>query len=289
MQSRSKGNAQGIDVSHWQGNIDWSKVVASGISFVFIKATQNSMDAKFLEYVKGAKAAGLLVGAYHYLDDKVTTVEMARSAAQTFFKAIVAAGGVDLFDLPFVLDYESNKSKLSAQTITAIAKAFMGEIQRYTGRTPMLYTYPAFIVHFSGLTQYPLWIARYSNLVPADASGWNRWDFWQYSNGQLGGCLPNGKRNVPGISEPVDLNEFAGSVDELRIRYSKSTKGENEVTREEYTALEKRVAKLEEKIPAPKWFVQEFGSADLGGLIAEPEFTFEGWRTLAVGLRASKK
>lgn len=59
-----------------------------------------------------------------------------------------------------------------------------------------------------------------------------------------------------------------------------------------FDKLEKRVNELEkavEKIPAPKWFVQEFGSADLGGLISEPEFTAEGWRTLAVGLRATKK
>ncbi|WP_068786603.1 M15 family metallopeptidase [Paenibacillus phocaensis] len=59
-----------------------------------------------------------------------------------------------------------------------------------------------------------------------------------------------------------------------------------------FDKLEKRVNELEkavEKIPAPKWFVQEFGSADLGGLISEPEFTAEGWRTLAIGLRATKK
>ncbi|MWV43860.1 hypothetical protein GRF59_09455 [Paenibacillus sp. HJL G12] len=59
-----------------------------------------------------------------------------------------------MFELQFVLDYESNKNKLSAQTITAIAKAFMEELQRYTDRVPMLYTYPAFIGNFSGLNQY---------------------------------------------------------------------------------------------------------------------------------------
>lgn len=232
MQNRDKGNAQGIDVSHHQGVIDWPAVAAAGISFAFIKATQNSMDPKFLVNVKAAKAAGLLIGAYHYLDDKVTSTDMARAAAQTFFKAIVAAGGVNLFDLPFVLDYESNENKLSALTITAIAKAFMEEIQRYSGRVPMLYTYPSFIGNFTGLTQYPLWIARYSTQAPVDASGWKRWEFWQYSDGAAGGVLPIGGRKLPGISGPVDLNEFDGTVAELGAKYSKKVKEEKPVTQE---------------------------------------------------------
>ena len=227
MQNRSKGNAQGIDVSHWQGVIDWSKVAAAGISFAFIKATQNSMDNKFLANVKGAKAAGLLVGAYHYVDDSVTTPDKARAAAQVFYNAIKAAGGPEVFDLPFVMDYESNKGGLTPAGCTAVAKAFLEEVERLTGRKPMVYTYPSFISRFSGLTNYPLWIARYSNQAPADASGWKRWEFWQYSDGTLGGELPGGGRKIPGISGPVDLNEFDGTVDELRRRYGKKQTGKD--------------------------------------------------------------
>ncbi|MBA9088827.1 peptidoglycan L-alanyl-D-glutamate endopeptidase CwlK [Fontibacillus solani] len=67
---------------------------------------------------------------------------------------------------------------------------------------------------------------------------------------------------------------------------------EDEEMKEELAKLAKRVADLEaaaECVPAPKWFVAEFGSADLNGLISEPKFTLEGWRTLAVGLRVGKK
>lgn len=63
---------------------------------------------------------------------------------------------------------------------------------------------------------------------------------------------------------------------------------EDDSMREELNRLTKRVSDLEavaKRVPAPKWFVSEFGSADLGGVISEPEFTLEGWRTLAVGLR----
>ncbi|MDQ0046053.1 GH25 family lysozyme M1 (1,4-beta-N-acetylmuramidase) [Paenibacillus polymyxa] len=70
MQTRKKGNAQGIDVSRYQGNIDWNVVKADGISFTFIKASQGQryVDPTFLTNAKGAKAAGVLLGAYHFLD-----------------------------------------------------------------------------------------------------------------------------------------------------------------------------------------------------------------------------
>lgn len=229
MQSRKQGNAQGIDVSHWQGAIDWHQVAASGISFAFIKATQNSMDKRFLDNVIGAKAAGVLVGAYHYMDDSVTTADQAKAAAQVFYTAIQAAGGVKVFDLPFVMDYESNKNNLNKATITMVAKSFLNEIYRLTGVIPMVYTYPSFISNFSGLNHYPLWIARYSaTQKPVDAAGWTRWTFWQYSDGSEGGVLPNGTRKINGISGSVDLNEFDGTIDELKERYSNQAAGKDD-------------------------------------------------------------
>ncbi|MEC0233748.1 GH25 family lysozyme [Paenibacillus kribbensis] len=223
MQARKKGNAQGIDVSHHQGAIDFKKVAADGISFVFIKATQGqSFRSKtFLRFVKDAKAAGLLIGAYHYVDDSATTPESARQEVANFVSAINAAGGIQAFDLPPVMDYESNKSNLSKAAVTAVAKAFLQEVERLTGVRPIVYTYPSFIGNFSGLSGYPLWIARYSaTQVPPDASGWASWDFWQYSDGQYGGELPNGKMRVNGIAGPVDLNEYNGTAEQLQARFT---------------------------------------------------------------------
>ncbi|MGM1023405.1 MAG: GH25 family lysozyme [Bacillota bacterium] len=224
MQQRNVRNAQGIDVSHHQGNIDFKKVAADGISFVFIKATQGKSfrSSKFLQFVKAAKAAGLLIGAYHYVDDSAISPEAARLEAANFFKAIQAAGGIEVFDLPPVMDYESNKSGLSKAAVTAVAEAFLQEVERLTGVRPIVYTYPSFIGNFTGLSDYPLWIARYSaTQVPSGASGWSRWYFWQYSDGSAGGTLPSGTRKVAGIAGPVDLNEFDGTADELRTRFSK--------------------------------------------------------------------
>ncbi|MNW32456.1 Lysozyme M1 precursor [compost metagenome] len=224
MQTRKKGNAQGIDVSHHQGDINFKKVAADSISFVFIKATQGkSFRSKtFLKFVKDAKAAGLMIGAYHYIDDAAITPDLARKEAANFVSAIKDAGGASTFDLPPVMDYESNKSGLSKTAVTAVAKAFLQEVERLTGVRPIVYTYPSFIGNFSGLSGYPLWIARYhATKVPPDASGWSRWDFWQYSDGQYGGTLPSGTRKVSGIAGPVDLNEYNGTVDELRTRFAK--------------------------------------------------------------------
>ncbi|MEK4456820.1 GH25 family lysozyme [Paenibacillus sp. FSL R10-2748] len=226
MQARKKGNAQGIDVSRYQGKIDWKAVKEDGLSFAFIKASQGKSyrDKTFIGNAQAARAVGVLVGAYHYVDDSAITPEDARKEAANFVSAINSAGGIASFDLPPVMDYESNKSGLSKAAVTAVAKAFLQEIERLTGVRPIVYTYPSFIGNFSGLSDYPLWIARYSaTQVPSGASGWSRWDFWQYSDGSAGGALPSGTRKVAGIAGPVDLNEFDGTADELRTRFRKKT------------------------------------------------------------------
>lgn len=224
MQQRNTRNAQGIDVSRYQGKIDWNAVKNDGISFAFIKASQGKSyrDKTFIGNAQAARAVGVLVGAYHYVDDSAITPEDARKEAANFVSAINSAGGIASFDLPPVMDYESNKSGLSKAALTAVGRTFLAEVERLTGVRPIVYTYPSFIGNFSGLSDYPLWIARYSaTQVPPGASGWSRWDFWQYSDGSAGGTLPSGIRKVAGIAGPVDLNEFDGTADELRMRFSK--------------------------------------------------------------------
>lgn len=257
MQTRKAGNAQGIDVSHHNGNIDFKKVAADGVSFAFIKATQGESfrSSKFLQFVKDAKAAGLLIGAYHYVDDSAGSVAAAKAEAKNFFNAIQAAGGISVFDLPPVMDYESNKNGHSKATITAVAKTFLEEIHKLTGVKPLVYTYPAFIGNFTGLSSYPLWIARYSTQTPADASGWTRWDFWQYSDGAAGGYLPGGSRKVDGISGAVDLNEFDGTVAELKAKYTKTVKGEDKpVTERDINVPSKWAEAAWEEVTANGYF-----------------------------------
>ncbi|MMZ54911.1 Lysozyme M1 precursor [compost metagenome] len=211
MQRRNSRNAQGIDVSRYQGNIDWKAVKADGISFAFIKASQGQryVDPTFTTNAKGARAAGVMLGAYHFLD--ATSVEAAKAEARHFADVMDQVGGAKALDLPAVMDYENNPSNLSKTIISAVALAFLIELERLTGRKPIIYTGNAFAANFNAsLGGYPLWIARYSETrVPSDTVTWKRWDIWQYSD--------SGK--IAGIKGNVDMNEFDGTTDELRKRF----------------------------------------------------------------------
>ncbi|CAI6086716.1 GH25 family lysozyme [Cohnella sp. JJ-181] len=225
MQKRNSNNAEGIDVSHHNGKVDWDKVAADGISFVFLKASQGKSfrDDTFPGHVKAARDAGLLVGAYHFVDAK-TEAEAKREAAN-FAGAIAAAGGGQLLDLPPVMDYENNPGNLSRTQINAVAMTFLGELERLTGRRPLVYTGNTFGFNFGPLLSgYPLWIARYSASIPPDNNqAWREWAFWQYSDGRAGGMRPSGSRKVAGLAGAVDLNVYAGTVEELRAAYGPKT------------------------------------------------------------------
>lgn len=222
MQARSNNNAQGVDVSHHNGAIDWPKVAADGISFAFLKASegQSYRDNTFTGHLKAARAVGVLVGAYHFVN--ATTEAAAKAEAANFANAISAAGGAELLDLPPVMDYENNPGNLSKPQINAVAIAFLTEVERLTGRRPMIYTGSSFASNFGPLqSPYPLWIARYSVVVPPDTSAWSKWAFWQYSDGAQGGTRKNGTRKVAGIGGNVDLNEYAGTIADLQLAFGK--------------------------------------------------------------------
>ncbi|MFD1952725.1 glycoside hydrolase family 25 protein [Paenibacillus thailandensis] len=245
MQTRSDGNAQGIDVSRYQGKIDWGKVKADGISFVFAKATESVgyRDPTFEDNIAGAKAAGLATGAYHFVTAR--TVEAARKEAANFARAIMAVGGVEL---PPAMDYENNPGNLNKTVINAVARAFLKEIESITGKRPIIYTGNSFAGNFDdSLAAYPLWVARYSNSAPFDVAGWDRWTFWQYSDGGTGGQRPGGGRRVSGIAGPVDLNEYAGTEEDLFKKYvfMKEEEPMTEAEKQQVAALENRIAALE--------------------------------------------
>ncbi|KAF6576447.1 glycoside hydrolase family 25 protein [Paenibacillus polymyxa] len=238
MQNRSPNAAEGIDVSRYQGTIDWKRVRADGKSFAFIKASQGQryVDPTFITNAKGIKAAGLLLGAYHFVD--ATNVNAAKAEARHFAEVLEQVGGVKVLDLPAVMDYENNPGSLSSAAIHEIALAFLTEFERVSGSKPMVYTGNAFATHFKvPLGSYKLWIARYSTRVPNDTTPWKLWDFWQYSD----------SGRVEGIQGPVDLNVYAGTEAELRQAFA-GEEGEEPMTAEEKAAfktLQQQVAALE--------------------------------------------
>ncbi len=188
-------------MSHYQGSIDWMKVKAAGISFAFLKATEGTtfVDDRYAENLQGAKQAGLIVGAYHFF--RASTEAVAQAEADFFIEVVGRSGGFRQVDLPPVIDAE-----VSENTPAAV-RAWVDRVKEKTGKTSILYTYPSFIDDYLGssLSDLPLWLASYSRNQPANRGGWDRWVFLQYSE----------SGTVPGISGPVDLDEYSGSVDEL--------------------------------------------------------------------------
>ncbi|AOH54590.1 hypothetical protein ABE28_009535 [Peribacillus muralis] len=180
---------KGIDVSHWQGSINWGRVAKDGVQFVFIKATEGTKYSKlsyFKENAPEALAAGLKVGAYHYA--KFSTAAEARAEAAYFLIAVSSFA----LNYPLVLDLEENKKAAGKHALTDAALAFLEAVEE-AGHTAMLYTGKSFLENAldeSRLTKYPLWIARYNSKLGRST------DIWQHSD----------SGNVDGIRTKVDLN-----------------------------------------------------------------------------------
>ncbi|HDR7544562.1 MULTISPECIES: GH25 family lysozyme [Bacillus] len=189
MQNRSSSNVTFIDVSHWEGNIDWNAVKASGIPAAYAKATEgvNYIDPTFTKNVQAARSANVLIGAYHFARPEQND---AISEAK-YFVSILQSNQTDLMP---VLDLESPKdpsnSNLTGSAISNWARSFINYVKQATGKDVMLYTGVWYINEFgiSGLSDIPLWIAKYSSTPPADAGGWTAWTAWQYTDsGQISG------------------------------------------------------------------------------------------------------
>ncbi len=193
MQSRSDNNLWGIDVSHYQGDIDWTQVAQAGVQFAFVKATEGLgiTDGKFLQNVEGANTAGVAVGCYHYAHPEINSVE----AEIEFFLGIIQGQPLQM---PHVLDLEGKASTLDREELTQWALKWLREVKSRTGHPVMLYTGAYFARDEVGpeLGEFPLWIAHYGTDTPLANSTWDRWVVFQVSDS--GSC--------PGIIGLVDMN-----------------------------------------------------------------------------------
>jgi len=205
----------GIDVSFWQDNnntpqqIDWKKAKTAGAVFAFIKASQATFtDSDFVYNWEGAKTAGILRGAYHFFDYRVSP----KTQATHFIKLLKNDPG----ELPPVMDLEQhpNWPLPSRENLLAVIKTFLEALQAEFGRKPLFYTNPSMIYYTlkpvpSWLTAYPLWIAHYGVPQPTMIQPWASWTFWQWTD--KGDGLAFGME-----SKGLDMNWFNGTEQELR-------------------------------------------------------------------------
>ncbi len=192
----------GIDVSHWQGDVDWSKVAAAGASFAFAKATEGTgyVDPKFLPNWQAMAAAGLARGAYCFFQPD----QDAAAQAELFLKTVAIGAG----DLPSVLDCEAAPGDGDAAAYRQKVETWLTAVGRDAGKQPMVYASPSFAEKWLGedFGGYPLWVAHYGVSQPTVPSGWKTWAFWQYT--QSG--------SIDGVSGNVDRDRFNGPSSALR-------------------------------------------------------------------------
>jgi len=200
----------GVDVSHWDGAIDWAKVKAGGIDFAIMKATETTdfVDATFATNWKAAADAGVIRGAYHFFRSNIDGV----AQADFFLKTI----GPSLDgDLPPTLDLETLDGA-SATVAGQAALAFLARVQQVTGRTPIVYTSASFLSSINsppGFSAYTLWVANWQVTCPKIPSPpWSDWTIWQSSS----------TTTVPGINVKVDYNQFNGTLDDLQTLAGKA-------------------------------------------------------------------
>ena len=208
LEQSKKFDIHGIDVSKYQGEINWSAVADDGVSFAFIKATEGGdvADTKFAQNWAGARAAGIPRGAYHFAYwCRPWQEEMA------WFERNVP---VEADALPPVLDVEATpesrtcKKVLYPEETVASMRNMLERMERHFGKRPIIYSTVDFyeaILSTGALSEYPIWV-RSTKHHPSVRYGARNWHFWQYQS----------DGTVSGISTAVDRNAFHGSAGEWK-------------------------------------------------------------------------
>lgn len=193
---------EGIDVSKWQGDINWPKVAGAGIKFAFIRVSDGLgyPDGKFQYNWEEARAAGVLRGVYQYF-------RAGQSAEEQAWYLLDQMGPLEKGDLPPVIDVETMDGQSAAVVVDKVGK-WLKLVESETGVKPLIYTGAGFWngLGSNELSDYPLWVANWQTDCPLMPAGWTQWDFWQKS--------ATGK--VAGIAGDVDLDVFNGDLAALQ-------------------------------------------------------------------------
>src|SRR5262245_13081911 len=215
----------GIDVSHYQGTIDWTAVQSSGVVFAWTKATEGTgyLDPSFANNEAGAKNASVKIGAYHFArpDLNVGTAG-ANSEADYFWnnsRNYIKAGSfymMPMLDIEQAPGASYTKTTLSQWVNAWCARLVSNAAASNVNVRPVVYTYISYASAWldGTVTQWPLWMANYNGQNPqtggpSGASPWSTWNFWQYSS----------TGTVPGISGNCDLDVFNGVLATLLSTY----------------------------------------------------------------------
>lgn len=194
---------RGIDISYYQGRIDWDRVATQNIEYAFIRVSDGlaNIDSQFARNWAEARRVGIRRGAYQYFRPNLSAVAQADLLLSRM-------GALMPGDLPPVIDVEASGS-LSPATVAARVREWIDRVEGQLGVTPIIYTGPYFWRDSVGApafaANHPLWVAHYTTACPLVPEPWTRWTFHQFTD----------SGSVAGISGPVDTNYFNGTEADL--------------------------------------------------------------------------
>ena len=200
--------ADGIDVSHWQGDIGWGQVGNAGYDFAFVKGTEGVgwTDSRFHINMTNNPSAGVVRGVYHFARPDLGNT--GQEEAEYFLS--VAGDYLESGYLRPVLDLEVRGS-LGRTALSAWVMEWMQTVENQSGVAPLIYTNLNYVNNYltDAVTEYDLWIAYWTTgcnstvtfSIPPTGR-WSDWAFWQYCVAPAG--------TVPGITTAIDLDIFNG-------------------------------------------------------------------------------
>jgi GH25 family lysozyme M1 (1,4-beta-N-acetylmuramidase) len=227
-QAQAGTKAMGIDVSRFQGTIDWPSVAGSGIGFAYVQASRGSgadctvkpaqcgPDPFFANNRLAAESAGVRVGAYHRAFASGATTADARADALAEANIFIAAvGSLQRGELIPVLDAETPFTGMTSTSLRTWIRVFVKRVSKKLGRKPMIYT-NASSWSATGNTaefakaRYPLWVAEWGvsrPSVPANNWAGRGYSVWQYTS----------SGSVSGISGRVDMDRLGKRLGKITV------------------------------------------------------------------------
>jgi lysozyme len=194
----------GIDISHYNGQVDCNYLPTAGIHFAYIKATEGrfTKDHCYAANYAGLKSNAIPRGAYHFFYPQVDP----DAQADNFLSVVTQ---INAGDLPPVVDIEIS-GELAPTAIAMSLQQWLDRVEETLGRRPIIYTGPAFwntaMAGTTAFSEYPLWVAHYtSNGTPRIPRGFSDFVFWQYSE----------SGSLAGMNGAVDMDWFNGSPSDL--------------------------------------------------------------------------
>ncbi|KAI0262558.1 glycoside hydrolase family 25 protein [Gloeopeniophorella convolvens] len=199
-----RADPQGVDVSHYQGAINWNTMKSNGVAFAYIKATEGTtyLDPEFSANYDGATNVGIIRGGYHFAHPDTSS----GATQANYFLAHGGGWSGDGITLPGAIDLEAGCYGLTAAAMVSWIKDFSSTYHSKTSVYPVIYTTTSWWTECTGnsaafASTNPLWIADWASSIGTLPAGWSYTTFWQYADSG---------------SNPGDQDKFNGDLAGLK-------------------------------------------------------------------------